>query len=904
MSNVTKTEAIKNFLTASTHSHFSSLYHYGMEVQVNVAQGDGERVEGDYLGRAWHGWSDGLTTWKTFRIPYAAYTKPIYEDKEMRYDLAVHAEGIGMTGWCWTELKSKWVAFDFDAIVGHSDRHNQKLDDALLTKVREAAKQIPWVTVYKSTSGSGLHLYVFLDLEINTENHHQHAALARAILGTMSALSGFDFSSKVDTCGGNMWVWHRKMTGTDGLELIKEGESLKKVPANWKDHIKVVSGKRRKVRPSFLPKEKGEQTEEDLFEELSGQHQSVTLDDDHRKLIDWLKDNNCRWWWETDHHMLVAHTFELQQAHKALGLRGIFKTLSQGTEKRQDHNCFCYPMRQGVWVVRRYSAGCAEESSWDQDSNGYTRCFLNKEPDLRITSRAHGGIERPQGGFVFREALLAQSAAMELDIHLDIPNWANSRATTLKQHKDGRLIAEMEKQDNDPPDEKMSDWLPEGKLWKRVFNKRLDKVDDLDMGNFDDVTRHIVTESGEDQGWVFKSDGRWINEPMAHIKVALQSLGHKANDVAVILGSSIFKPWVLVNVPFQPEYLGDRKWNRDAPQLRFSPSEDEKLKYDHWLMVLNHLGKELDETIQDNGWCKAHGIVTGSDYLKCWVASMFQEPLEPLPYLFFWSQEQDTGKSIFHEAIELLITCGYARADNALQNSSGFNGELANSVLCVVEETDLKRNLVAYNRIKDWVTARLMPIHKKGKTPYMIPNSSHWVQCANDHRACPVFAGDTRITMIHVNTLKPTQLIPKRVLLKLLEKEAPDFLASILRLELPASQGRLNLPVLETDDKAIAVEANLSILGTYLNENCHYVLGAMIKYGELFNRFREWVDPNDAALWTKQRMGRELPPMFPKGRLPKEGGQMYVGNISFDPETPPGRKLVVKEGQLVEYHGH
>ena len=285
---VTKTEALANFLTASTHPHLAKLYNPGMEVQVNVAQGKGERVEGEFKGRQWHGWSDGITTWKSFRIPYGANTKPNYEDKPLRFDLEIHAEGIGMTGWDWQNLKSRWVAFDFDAIVGHSEKHAQKLDETMLTKVREAATQIPWVTVYKSTSGKGLHLYVFLDLEIKTANHHEHSALARAILGIMSALSGFDFASKVDTCGGNMWVWHRKMKGTDGLEIIKEGTSLNEIPDNWKDHIAVVSKKRRKVRPSFLPPNK-EQTEDDMFEELTGQHQCVPLDDDHRKLIDWLK---------------------------------------------------------------------------------------------------------------------------------------------------------------------------------------------------------------------------------------------------------------------------------------------------------------------------------------------------------------------------------------------------------------------------------------------------------------------------------------------------------------------------------------------------------------------------------------------------------------------------------------
>src|SRR3954465_3575359 len=119
----TKTEAIKAFLSQMTHPDLSALYHYGMEVQLNVAQDKGERVEGEFNGRKWFAYSDGLQQWKSFRIPYNSMTEPTYEDKEIRFDLGAHTEAIGMTGWCWTDKVSKWVAFDFDAITGHSEKH-------------------------------------------------------------------------------------------------------------------------------------------------------------------------------------------------------------------------------------------------------------------------------------------------------------------------------------------------------------------------------------------------------------------------------------------------------------------------------------------------------------------------------------------------------------------------------------------------------------------------------------------------------------------------------------------------------------------------------------------------------------------------------------------------------------
>ena len=66
---------------------------------------------------------------------------------------------------------------------------------------------------------------------------------------------------------------------------------------------------------------------------------------------------------------------------------------------------------------------------------------------------------------------------------------------------------------------------------------------------------------------------------------------------------------------------------------------------------------------------------------------------------------QNSGKSILHQAISLLVTRGVASADRALGSNNDFNGELANCVLAYVEETDLSKNDGrAYARIKDWTT--------------------------------------------------------------------------------------------------------------------------------------------------------------------------------------------------------
>jgi hypothetical protein len=64
--------AIKRFLEASTYSDLHTLYNDELEVQVLVDKGDGERYEGDYKGKMWQGYSNGIEIWKSFRIPLDA----------------------------------------------------------------------------------------------------------------------------------------------------------------------------------------------------------------------------------------------------------------------------------------------------------------------------------------------------------------------------------------------------------------------------------------------------------------------------------------------------------------------------------------------------------------------------------------------------------------------------------------------------------------------------------------------------------------------------------------------------------------------------------------------------------------------------------------------------------------
>lgn len=881
-----RTDAITRFLIAFTHPDLASLYNSNMEVQVNVAQDDGEPIEGDYKGRIWRGYSNGLETWKPLRIPWNAKTEPEYTDSEMTWNLEAHTEAIGMTGWDWGNRLSRWVAFDFDSLINHKEGLTQDELNGIITNL----KDIEWVSIRRSTSGTGLHIYVFLE-PVPTKNHCEHSALARAILGKLSAIAAFDFRSKVDSCGGNMWVWHRKMKGTNGLTLIKDGRPMTEdeVPVNWQDHIKIVSS------PRKAPTDKISSSND--VESLAQQRTNVLLDSEHKRLITYLEETGAFWWWDQDMNMLVTHTHWIRKAHIDLNLKGIFETSSAATNVREQ-NCFLFAMKNGAWSVRRYTPGVQEHSTWHQDGQGWTRCYLNKDPDLPTVAKMFGGIEDKKSAFSFREAELGIKAAEMMGAYIDIPPALRNRHMTIAIDKrdDRKINVEIKREATDLP---LNDWIAEKNTWFRKYYIKTQTVNaEPDITDFDDSIRHLVTSSQEDYGWAIFTDNEWRFEPLTHVKSALGAMNYDHKDTERIIGSAILRPWRKVNRPLQPEYPGSREWNMGAAQLAFSPSTSDSLNYPTWTQMLKHCGSGLDDALVHNAWAKANGIKNGGDYLKVWVASLLQYPNDPLPYLFFHG-DQDVGKSILHEAIAVLLTKGCQRADAALMSASAFNAELEDAILCIVEETELQANKQAYNRIKDWVTARELLIHRKGSTPYHIPNTSHWMQCANSRAACPVFPGDTRITMCWVQPLDPLSKIPKNEFIEKLKKEAPDFLAEVLNLEVPTSNDRLRVPVIITSDKLSATESNMTPLERFLKEHCHYVPGKMIKYSEFYAKFKESVDPNEAMDWSQIRVGKNLPPQFPKGRLLTDGGQYYIGNISFsekdDMEPELSRLMLISD---------
>jgi hypothetical protein len=875
-----------------------------LETQLLVSPEGGYPVEGKR-----NVWTDGSEEWHNIRWPKNAMAEPYWRDRELGFLLEKHWLGVGTTWWGWANRESVGVGFDFDEITSHAP--GTGVSDDQLAEIKERACQLEYVEVLKSTGGKGLHLYIWFAANDRpkTQNHTEHAAIGRAMLGKLSTDAAFDFGSHLDVCGGNMWVAHTKMYGTEGLTCVKRATlplTNNDIPPNWRDHLEVIGGKATKVRVVGINDSGEEVDDQDPLSQLTTAHPKVPLDETHKKIISDLEMTGYTCVWVPDHNLVQTHTYALKQVYgewkeQGHAMRGFFDTVSPGTDQGKP-NCFCIPKKDGAFIVFRFGQGTIEHGLWNQDRQGWTWCNYNRKPTLSESSVALGGAELENNkGFHFESIANAKEAVAALGSKLQLPagNTYDDRTAILRKNKDGRLVVEIDRRESDTG---FDGWNNQKKSkWIKVFNIRLDSHDEEDdYTRFDTLVRSCRSPSNADAGWRIRvNDGEWIKHPRENVSSVLSSVSPPDASVTGIMGHAILNQWIMVCKPFHEEHPGGRQWNLGAPQLVSQAAhleEDEKPFHPHWDRVMSHCGEDLDGVVRETSWCRNWGIFSGKDYLTAWISCLIREPFEPLPYLFMYGP-QNSGKSIFHEAISLLVTGGVVKADRALTNSSDFNGELANAVLGVIDEVNIAHaGPSVYNKIKEWTTSQYISIHAKYQQVYQQRNCLHFVQTANFRDNCPIFPGDTRITAMYVGPL--IEEIPKPILIRALEEEASHFMATLMGLSLPTSDTRLRLPILDTAGKEQAAESNRDPLEEFFAESCHMVPGEKILFKDFYARFVESLSAFEQASWTKRKVRQNIPDRFPVGN--NTGGQLYIGNLSFTAkDVPPDTKRYIAKGRYI-----
>ncbi len=501
----------------------------------------------------------------------------------------------------------------------------------------------------------------------------------------------------------------------------------------------------------------------DLDDEDAASYPKIRKTEEHERILTEYKRLGYSLIYQPDHGCYQLHTGGLAKVHKSLGLLGAFETVSGDTEPEKP-NAFAFLRPNGGLFVVRYA--CKEEHPlWSRTTNGAPCISYNVPLDPKAACRAVNAIWASNNSFTCPSFNMASDAATLLGITL--PEISDRPINFV--FKSGSVTVEADRRGK----ELVKGWGAKGRKLSIYFPLNSPPNDT----GYDNLVRHIISPSREDAGWIIRrDDGEWGFERKDNVSDVLISFGH-TEDISRILGSCVRKPWTLVNEPFGAEFLSGRRWNRSAKRL-IVPTQSVTLSHRHYDLILEHNGEGINGEVAENPWCMQNGITTGAAYLRLWAASLVQRPKHPLPYLFFWSRENNTGKSSFHRALAMLIEGSDGATDVHLALTEKFNGDMAGCVLGYIEDKGL--NDQGYERLKSWVDAPTIKIREMRTNAYTLPNYGHFIHTANRLQACPVQPHDERVVVIPVSPLVEdipwtTKMAPA------LRQEAPDFLATLLR---------------------------------------------------------------------------------------------------------------------------
>ena len=117
------------------------------------------------------------------------------------------------------------------------------------------------------------------------------------------------------------------------------------------------------------------------------------------------------------------------------------------------------------------------------------------------------------------------------------------RKTTLKPHKDGRLMVEIERTKADAEKPEPKGWLAKKTKWVRVFEtviRATMRTRKSDATEYDTKLRAIKTPAQQFLGWVSRTRAaNGSSNPAANVKMLLQNLGNTKDEAECIMGGAI-----------------------------------------------------------------------------------------------------------------------------------------------------------------------------------------------------------------------------------------------------------------------------------------------------------------------------------------------------------------------------
>jgi hypothetical protein len=638
------------------------------------------------------------------------------------------------------------IGLDLDG-PNHGDGHSLQILDRIIN----AMKRVPWVHIHRSRSSDGYHVFVPLGCPPTVElNDGAVAALGNRMVQIIAEETGVpDLADFVCKAGSIMYLFAPE-AAPDGFQLIKAAET-------------VYPGE---VQPLYRAGK------------FSGE--PAKYDNEHRRFVEHLK-ANAKCDVRQDGDFLWAHTKDIELAHKALKLRGEFQTAST-THNEGTANAWMIAQEHGQWLVGRRGK---HEPDWPT-YNAYSYTILNPFLDVAEFAEVVGS-----NHWTMEEA---QQFCAQLGQTFPDPG-TNPRSIRVTRTKTG-ITFTIDIGKKDTP---RKPWHIVSAMKAEYRISRPSKA-----GNPQDSLRVCFNKDGHGTMIFRRLHGNYWHQVSADdAKMYLESwLGLDKQAIGRVITTD--RPIEMVNEPFAGEWIGPYHWNHKAVQLLHNPAptatEDQ---YPHWRMILDHIGRGLDDAVKANPWCQRNGIDTGAKYLMYWDARVLRAPKSRLPMLCLYSPQQNCGKSIQFSKFNLLVTkSGYTLAENAL--ATDFNLDLKNAIIADLDDVDISSQ--AAKKLLPFITNDEIKIVGKGRDSIQVDNSTHWGHTANHLDFFWIPMGDKRTVAIEVGEL--VSEVPRETMDRHLLAEAPYYLRALFDLPMPEPGDRLYLPPLNTPLKRRIMLAN------------------------------------------------------------------------------------------------